>query len=189
MIFICLCCLFGCGQNGISAPVENTKQKTQEQGETTKPEAVMSGLDFRLYSDDAVSGVAQEPTFWLHADKGSLGSNNIWSLEHVRVIIYSDDGGETLLVAGRGRYDATDGAERAYLSENVVLTTDTQKVELVDMEWINSKQKIVSDNPVHIISDEMELNAATMVFFPRKDNGDIELTKGKLFWRIPERKL
>lgn len=152
-----------------------------------KETASVRGLDFRLYEEGGVLGEVRRPSFWLHANHGTQMGDGVWNLEEVRVVIYGAEAGKAVLEAGTGHYTPTEGSERAYLSGGVVLTTATQRIELADVEWNNSEGRALSDKPLTIDGEKMQGTASAMEFMPK--TGELNLKKGKLRWRVPERKM
>lgn len=139
----------------------------------------MSGMDFYLHDDAPTHGGARKPTFWVHAEEAALEeTENIWSLQQTRAVIYGEEESQVTLEATHGRLDQTN--KTALLWGDVSVTAGAVSMELSEIEWDNEEGLARSDAPLTITDGETKLRADTLVLDPNRRTFVLTGVRGRL---------
>ncbi len=96
------------------------------------------GINLWMSSSHPTFGQPEDPTFWVHAERGQLlDEPRIWSLEQTRAVIYRDPPEEDLvLVARTGTFDEQN--KSAKLDGDVRVTSGRMVADLENIRWDNA---------------------------------------------------
>ena len=170
MILLCscvMCCLISCD----APPDLDEIAELQENGDPpdTSPRRtdVISMTGIRLYLHDTAptAGRARKPRFMVEADTSSMESDNSWSFEEARAVLYNAETEEEDIVfqAGEGRFIEN---REAYLGGGVEADAGSVTIRMTDIVYENleTAEGIVAytEHPVSIDSPDLELDAAKM---------------------------
>ncbi|MBX7256736.1 MAG: LPS export ABC transporter periplasmic protein LptC [Candidatus Hydrogenedentes bacterium] len=125
-------------------------------------QVTMTGnLTFKLF-ETSVEGEQQKPTFEVTSPQGSLLEDNVWALKNASAVVFGKNGEETRFEAGSARFDNVN--KTAELSEGVVITMGTRRIELQDVTWNNDKREAVSENEATVTDGDTQLKSKGMEF-------------------------
>jgi hypothetical protein len=101
-----------------------------------KSEALMQGegINLRMFSSRPTFGETEDPTFWVHAERGHLLEDpRVWTLEQAHAVIYRDPEEDIVLVAKIGTVD--ENSKAAHLDGGVHVTSGSFVAELENIRW------------------------------------------------------
>jgi len=162
-IFVLAAALGGCGpapseQQGQSAAPEALEQAIREEPSGA---ITMEGGVVEFYDESVAAEARQEPSFRIEAELLEYTGEQKGTFQDARATIFGHGpgGGNIRINADRGRF----GAETALLEGNVVMKSGGMTVEMTELEWNNADGVVKSENPVRLISDEIELLAESLL--------------------------
>lgn len=118
-------------------------------------------LTFKLF-ETAMEGEQQKPTFEVTSPQGSLLEDNVWALKNAKAVVFGKNGEETRFEAGSARFDNEN--KTAALSEGVVITMGTRRIELQDVSWNNDKREATSENEAVVTDGDTRLTCKGLEF-------------------------
>lgn len=95
------------------------------------------GINLWMSSSHPTFGQPEDPTFWVHAERGQLlDEPRIWSLEQTRAVIYRNPEEDLVLVARTGTFDEEN--KSAQLDGDVRVTSGSMVADLANIQWDNA---------------------------------------------------
>jgi lipopolysaccharide assembly outer membrane protein LptD (OstA) len=192
--FILAVCLLTAACNAPDAPSSDTQPDADPATAPAKPSTsveatpeaedvmIMEGAKPRFYTDEAIPGEPQTPSFELDAPKLRYLADGTIAFENATATVYGSDGSESLFEAGEGVFDQAN--ETATLSGGVAIVMGEQRVELESIAWENENRRAVSDTPLTFTDSDTKLEAQALRFEPdaqllllNKVTGSIQMGK------------
>ncbi len=134
----------------------------------------MKGVDIYLYSAGPSFGQLQDPTFWVHADRGESLDDTLWSIEGVQAVIYRAPEDDLVLAAATGTFDK--GRKAAQLAGGVRVTSGTLVVDIDEIAWDETLRVARSESVATLNDGSNRIVGDAIAIFP--DDDRVELGGG-----------
>lgn len=125
----------------------------------------MSGIQLYLHDTAPTGGQARKPRFMVEAARSSMESDNSWSFEEARAVLFNAETEEEDIVFHAGEGSFVENQE-AYLGGGVEALAGHVNIQLQDIiyEQLETENEVVAytENPVSIESPALELDAERM---------------------------
>ncbi len=155
-----------------ASPIGVAAQVSADQTGAPASRAVeMKGVNLYLHSSEPSFGQLQDPTFWVHAERGESINETQWSLEGAQAVIYREAEDDLVLAAKSGTFDKQ--KKSAQLAGGVQVTSGQMVVDLEDIAW-DETQRVARSESIATLSDGSNtIVGSSIAIFPDADRVDL----------------
>lgn len=139
----------------------------------------IQGIDLHMFSSRPTFGAPEDPTFWVHAERGEvLGDPPVWKLENTKAVIYRDPEEDIVLVAGSGNFDEEN--KSAQLDGGVRVTSGSLVANLADIHW-NDETGVARSDALATLDDGINrLAGKSIALYADEDRFEIGEGSGRI---------
>ncbi|HOJ67573.1 MAG TPA: hypothetical protein PK379_07445 [Candidatus Hydrogenedentes bacterium] len=181
--------LVGCGSRNGTPPdradrSESGREATDRALRTAADAGMeMTGIDLYVHRKNPMTGVAQSPKLWIHADQFSLRDSQTYAFESARAVVYGEREEDRLIVmeAGRGIFEQD---RKADLSGGVVVTAGTLVLRTEAATWEQvappESEQVRVDTPLTIDDPRLVLAAGSARLYPERKEFELRDARGTI---------
>lgn len=137
------------------------------------------GIDLHMFSSRPTFGAPEDPTFWVHAERGEvLGDPPVWKLENTKAVIYRDPEEDIVLVAKSGNFDEEN--KSAQLDGGVRVTSGNLVADLSDIHWNDETGVARTDALATLYDGVNRLAGKSMALYADEDRFEIGEGSGRM---------
>lgn len=154
-----VCMMAGCDSPDIPQKRAPQSEAMNEEKETSSSRSGFSGLEMRMFESSPTLGETRTISFRIRAGSGEiLNDANIYSLQDVSAVAYSESGEEILFEAKRADY--SEAEQKASLQDDVRIQVGVFKLTMQRVDWDNEERVARSDTLVTIDHGATRLTAS-----------------------------
>lgn len=154
-----VCMMVRCDSPDIPQKRAPQSEAMNEEKETSSSRSGFSGLEMRMFESSPTLGETRTISFRIRAGSGEiLNDANIYSLQDVSAVAYSENGEEIHFEAKRADYNGVE--EEAHLQGDVRIQVGVFKLTMQRVDWDNEERVARSDTPVTIDHGGTRLTAS-----------------------------
>ena len=183
-----LALLTGCGSRGETPPKAGGSSPDRDAAGRALEAAAgagmeMAGIDLYVHRKNPLTGVAQFPKLWIHAERFSLRDSQTYAFESARAVIYGDreDDRVILMESGQGVFEQD---RRAELSGGVVVTAGALILRTDAAVWERQEapesEQVRVDTPVAINDPHLVLAAGSARLYPELKTFELRDARGTI---------